>query len=168
MSRHKTGALNRDQKKLIVIAKFGYRCNNPKCLWWDEETQTFGCRTIHLLQIDHINGDGIADRLNSPDSWLRVYELIQTTSMEYVQKTYQLLCANCNWDKKKLNKEHSKGWKPVRTIDEINELGKAYPNYNPISELKVKRTIEEMSYNPQSKALIDELVKTGRLKLEDK
>lgn len=52
------------------------------------------------LQVDHVSGNGRADRLraNNRNAWLKYV-------LAHLDK-YQLLCANCNWMKRYENSEH--------------------------------------------------------------
>ena len=59
---------------------------------------------IRALQVDHVNGGGMAEVRNSkfrnPERYAK--------HIAKNPKNYQLLCANCNWIKKYENKEHKK------------------------------------------------------------
>ena len=54
------------------------------------------------LQIDHINGGGNKERklYNTKD-----YHRVVLKSLKNKENKYQLLCANCNWIKRYINKE---------------------------------------------------------------
>ncbi len=54
------------------------------------------------LQIDHINGGGIKERVlyNTKD-----YHRVVLKSLKNKENKYQLLCANCNWIKRYENRE---------------------------------------------------------------
>ena len=72
-----------------LIAILGGKCNN--C----------GFSDSRALQVDHISGNGHIDRK----------EMIGMENVQYLKrilsgsKDYQLLCANCNWIKRSVNKE---------------------------------------------------------------
>lgn len=57
---------------------------------------------MRALQIDHINGGGIKERVlyNTKD-----YHRLVLASLENKELKYQLLCANCNWIKRHENQE---------------------------------------------------------------
>ena len=66
--------------------------------------KTCGCKEFNVLQIDHIKGGGIKDKAkwNSPlNYYLHIIYLIE----QNVNFDYQLLCANCNWQKRHDNNE---------------------------------------------------------------
>lgn len=75
-----------------VFDLFGKRC--VRCGFNDERA----------LQLDHINGGGVreAKRLGGPKGVWR-------NSLENPDK-YQILCANCNWIKRRENKEYPTGF----------------------------------------------------------
>jgi len=83
--------------RLKVIEKFGGKC--IRC----------GFSDWRALQIDHINGGGLKERIKhrkagGGDGFNR--RILKDTSNKY-----QLLCANCNWIKRFENKETRKGVK---------------------------------------------------------
>jgi hypothetical protein len=57
------------------------------------------------LQIDHINGNGTKERnfFGRSSVYMKILEKIKSGS-----KDYQLLCANCNWEKRFKNNENRK------------------------------------------------------------
>jgi len=77
-----------------VLNKFGRRCNNPACQWLNLDG-TRGCTEERCLQIDHINNGGNKERKNL--RYTDYYKLV----IEDNSGKYQLLCANCNWIKRK-------------------------------------------------------------------
>jgi hypothetical protein len=116
--------LSREYKKAFVAAKLGYKCASPDCKWMDETTNSFGCRNINMLEIDHILGGGTEDRdCNGQDMWLHVYKLLQTTNMDYVCKYYQLLCSNCNKNKKKVDNQIAKNTHPLISRQDLKDIG---------------------------------------------
>ena len=54
------------------------------------------------LQIDHINSDGWKEKRNINSYVYKIYKKILNGS-----KDYQLLCANCNWEKRNELKEYN-------------------------------------------------------------
>ena len=58
------------------------------------------------LQLDHINGNGNAERKKFSGNFLYHSQLFNAISNG--SKKYQLLCANCNWEKRVKNKEWKK------------------------------------------------------------
>lgn len=81
---------NRNKKKRIELLKLlGSKC--VKC----------GFSDWRALQIDHVNGGGLAEHKKYGGS---IYKLIRRKVIEG-SKDYQLLCANCNNIKKFENKE---------------------------------------------------------------
>lgn len=55
------------------------------------------------LQIDHINGDAIADKKIRNKN---CYHAKVIESLKNKENKYQILCANCNWIKRVENNEH--------------------------------------------------------------
>ena len=53
------------------------------------------------LQIDHVNGNGMQDRKSG---YYKFYQDV-IASLERGEKKYQILCANCNWIKRRELKE---------------------------------------------------------------
>ena len=55
-----------------------------------------------ILQIDHINGGGVKElkKVNGTEHTKKVIRSVLNK-----ENKYQLLCANCNWIKRVLNKE---------------------------------------------------------------
>lgn len=62
--------------------------------------------TGKALQIDHVNGDGFLDRRQTKAGW-PVYKKIIATG----GAGYQVLCANCNWEKRQEDDERRKAIK---------------------------------------------------------
>ena len=89
--RIKSRRYNKRVRKAL-IAILGGKCNH--C----------GFNDPRALQVDHINGDGGKDRK----------EMVGMKNTQYLKrivagsKKYQLLCSNCNWIKKSVNKETMK------------------------------------------------------------
>ena len=86
--------------KESVYVKLGNKCSNPACQWLNSDG-TRGCTDKRCLQIDHRLGDGAVDRKSGSqgsNSFLRRVLMDETNR-------YQLLCANCNWIKRKVNGE---------------------------------------------------------------
>jgi len=78
----------------LVLAALGGKC--VRC----------GFADPRALQIDHVNGDGRAER-GAPgarrESTIAYYKRV---TLEAGNGRYQLLCANCNWIKRDENKEY--------------------------------------------------------------
>lgn len=68
-----------------------------------------GYDDIRALQIDHINGDGwVERRKRNGNKMNRGYGypfLKQVLEDPLVKQKFQILCANCNWIKRHVNKE---------------------------------------------------------------
>jgi hypothetical protein len=124
MSPKNSFKADRAFKKEIVAAKLGYKCNSPDCKWWDDGSQSWGCRNLNMLEIDHILGGGTEEKdCTNQDNWLRVYKLIETTNMDYIRKYYQLLCSNCNQDKVRIKNQFAKNTHPFITRQDLKDLG---------------------------------------------
>ena len=63
-----------------------------------------GFNDIRALQIDHKNGQGHRERLNHKDSNYLMY-LYYLKNLESAKEKLQVLCANCNWIKRSVDKE---------------------------------------------------------------
>lgn len=72
--------------------------------------KTCGFSDIRALQIDHVNGGGQADRkargYNSGYPYTFFKKIM--ADPDFLDK-YQVLCANCNWIKRSVNKEYNRG-----------------------------------------------------------
>lgn len=79
-----------------LFKKLGDKCSNPACQWLNSDG-TRGCTDRRCLQIDHVRGDGSKERKGAESYYLKV--LNDETGR------YQLLCANCNWIKRRVNGE---------------------------------------------------------------
>jgi hypothetical protein len=165
MARHNKFTPDRTFKKDVVTSFFGFKCQSPDCKWWDEETKSYGCRDIRGLQVDHIKGGGTEDReiKGRADTWAYVFGLItkKEVSHEYIRTYYQLLCGTCNWIKRHVNNEIALSKHPLITRQDIKDLG-----VKPVQD--IKRTIDELRSNPTNRILVDELIRRGAIKLEDK
>lgn len=85
----------RKELKLKVFKKYGFKCSNPYNLNHGDFLNDIRC-----LQIDHVNGNGVIERkkiLNPREYMLKV--------LADKEGNYQLLCANCNWIKRHIDKE---------------------------------------------------------------
>jgi len=76
-----------------------------------------GFEDKRALQIDHINGGGIADRKRKGGHTYMFYK--QILSESDFKENYQILCANCNWIKKVEKNEvaHGIGSKPRKYLN---------------------------------------------------
>lgn len=78
--------------KKDIFDLLGYKCS------------LCGFSDIRALQIDHINGGGSKELGNNP-SRVKYYRFVVQSILNRENK-YQLICANCNWIKKHINKEY--------------------------------------------------------------
>lgn len=87
---------SRQRARLAIVEFFGGKC--MKCGFEEDK---------RLLQLDHINGDGWKERHSngwrSTDVYKRLKQIL--ADPELARQTFQLLCANCNLQKKYDNKE---------------------------------------------------------------
>jgi hypothetical protein len=93
----------RQELRKNVLLFLGGRCNSPECTSVNLDG-TRGCVDERCLQIDHVNGDGGKDR--------KVQNHVSAFYLRVMKDTtgsYQLLCANCNWIKRYVNKEYPVG-----------------------------------------------------------
>ena len=98
-----------DKLRNEVLDKLGGKC--VKCGFADRRA----------LQIDHVNGNGLADRklyTNGGSSWSFLKAVLRDK-----EGKYQLLCANCNWIKKSENKERTGKPSLVSRMDSIIRAG---------------------------------------------
>ena len=91
----------RIELKIKVYNLLGNKCINP----YNIEHGPIFLTDIRCLQIDHINGNGKKEykKWHSTSTYLR--HILKNID------DYQLLCANCNWIKRKINKEE-----PIREL----------------------------------------------------
>lgn len=90
-----------DKLHAAVLALLGNKCNNLNCRYLNVDG-TLGCTNLRLLQVDHINGGGSKEqrKLGGPDAvWRKILK------MDNPEFEYQLLCANCNWEKRYVKQE---------------------------------------------------------------
>jgi len=70
----------------IVLSRFGGKCEI--------------CGYVgYALQIDHIHNDGAKER-KKLKTMNKYYKHLLSLSDEELKQNYQLLCANCNWEKR--------------------------------------------------------------------
>ena len=90
-----------------IKAKLGGRCASPDCRWHNDDG-TIGCTDVRALQIDHVQGGGSTELRAGHGAGLahlyRVREALKWSELAGIQAPYQLLCANCNWIKRNMNK----------------------------------------------------------------
>lgn len=93
--------------KIKIFNLLGNKCSNPFNLNHGDFLADPRC-----LQIDHVNGGGSEEKRQSRKSeknnksrsnWNYYKNIL--TKLESGSKDYQLLCANCNWIKRNINKE---------------------------------------------------------------
>ena len=67
---------------------------------------TCGFSDVRAIQIDHVNGDGAAERKAARGTMLYkpMLKLFTENPAEFALR-YQLLCANCNWIKRSVKGE---------------------------------------------------------------
>lgn len=98
--------VNRDKRTHAVkvrqaaLAFLGNKCNSQDCRWINPDG-SIGCTDPDVLQIDHVNDDGAIERKQSGGN-----DKIYRNVLADTEGRYQILCANCNWKKRRL-KEHS-------------------------------------------------------------
>jgi hypothetical protein len=86
------------KRRAEAFAKLGNRCASENCRYFNYDG-TLGCDEPHLLQVDHVFGDGAKDRARKNDA--KLFDSI----MADTKGRYQLLCPTCNWLKRILNRE---------------------------------------------------------------
>jgi hypothetical protein len=89
--------MKKQRDKIIIL--LGNKCNNPYNInhsAFEKDIDYNSC-----LQIDHINGGGRKQHKKLGSNSTRFYKYILTHLSEF-----QLLCANCNWLKRKKNGEY--------------------------------------------------------------
>ena len=84
-----------------ALEKLGGKCANPACQWLNADGSR-GCTDFRCLQIDHVNGDGATDR----KKFKHILNFYRFVIKNGGMGLYQALCANCNWIKRHVNKEH--------------------------------------------------------------
>jgi hypothetical protein len=91
------------QRKIYreIISLLGGKCVNPFNLNHGDFLTDVRC-----LQIDHIHGGGTKEK-KEIGSMYKYYRFI-LKQVKAGSKEYQLLCANCNWIKRHINKENVK------------------------------------------------------------
>jgi hypothetical protein len=93
------GSMYRRKLRKQCLDKYGNRCASTKCKWANDDG-TLGCTDTRCLQIDHVNGGGCKERKNRVTVLTFLKKVLADT-----EGNYQLLCANCNWIKRKENNE---------------------------------------------------------------
>lgn len=86
----------RQKLKLKVFEKLGNKCANSNCPIPKE------LMDIRCLQIDHVHGGGLKERL-SLKTWNPTTFYLKV--LADTEGNYQLLCAYCNWLKRYMSKE---------------------------------------------------------------
>lgn len=83
--------------KVFLFDLLGRKCSNQNCLVPN------GCTDIRCLQFDHIYNDGEKDRIKfkAQMTMLRFYY----NNPNLAKERLQILCANCNWIKKAMNRK---------------------------------------------------------------
>ena len=88
-------------KREAVIEYLGGRCSDQDCTSFNADGSR-GCKDTRCLQIDHVMGDGALCRRVKGAEGSR---LLDTVLKTVPGEIYQLLCANCNWIKRAVNRE---------------------------------------------------------------
>lgn len=78
-----------------VFKKLGNKCVNPACQWLNADGSR-GCANRACMQIDHVYGDGAKERRQHLTQRQFLHVVLQD-----VEGRYQILCANCNWIKRR-------------------------------------------------------------------
>jgi len=94
-------------QRLTIIEALGSKCSCQGGNCWHDSA--CGITDIRCLQLDHINGDGAADRRRLKSTGLVSYYY---RHLDEAKEKLQVLCANCNWVKRHNNHE-------VRNGDEV-------------------------------------------------
>jgi len=87
-------------KRIMLVAELGgvYSCQGADC-WHTGSCEISDIRCLHL---DHINGDGSADRKRLNGQVVAYY----TEHLSEAREVLQVLCANCNWVKRIRDREN--------------------------------------------------------------
>ena len=86
--------------RLEILDKLGRRCASPDCRWHNDDG-TSGCTDVRALQIDHVDGGGSTELQAGHGAGLaHLYRVRSDTTGRY-----QVLCANCNWIKRYMDRE---------------------------------------------------------------
>ena len=82
--------------KMKAFEKLGNKCSNPFNL-----PHLDWCNDVRVLQIDHVHGHGTKERKEIGNQFYLYKKILADT-----EGNYQILCANCNWLKRREKKEH--------------------------------------------------------------
>lgn len=85
---------NMKDREKIRFNALKYLSDPPQC-------KNCGVNNFLVLTIDHINNDGNEERKTIRPN--KLWEIIPTMPKEEALKKYQVLCRNCNWEKKLKN-----------------------------------------------------------------
>ena len=105
--RHLDAKMRYNELRKLVLKKLGNRCSSPTCRWINFDG-TRGCTDPRCLQIDHVDGGGTKE-FRSMSAYAFLKKVLESVL------GYQILCANCNWIKRRENKEYSKG-RPITPV----------------------------------------------------
>jgi hypothetical protein len=103
-----------------IVTLLGGRCNSSECRWVGIDGIQ-GCDDLRCLQIDHIFGNGREEALLKGNSYQQYKQILDDPDK---RSKYQLLCANCNWIKRRVNNEYGGGRKG-RNIDRLSVTTRA-------------------------------------------
>lgn len=92
-----------------VIEELGGKCVGSECMWVDT-LGNHGCDDLRCLQIDHKHGNGREAALIAGNTYQHYKEMLNDQNKH---EKYQVLCANCNWIKRRENNETAGGSKPA-------------------------------------------------------
>lgn len=92
-----------------IINILGGRCSSLECKWLRSDGMP-GCDDTRCLQIDHKNGKGRQAAILAGSSYRHYQEILNDSD---IITKYQLLCANCNWIKRRVKNENGGGRKPL-------------------------------------------------------
>lgn len=112
-----------------ILICYNHYCNGDiKCANPFHKHDNEPERDMELLVIDHINGDGYKD-VNPGGSRIGGAALARKLIKNGFPDGYQILCMNCNWKKRHVNKEYLSGKAGIgkkqvkyRTPEELNKI----------------------------------------------
>ena len=93
--------LSLSEKRMVLVAALGGVCSCRDSDCW--HTEPCAISDSRCLQLDHVNGDGFADRkrLGGQTGVVAYY----VDHLSEAREVLQVLCANCNWVKRVRNRE---------------------------------------------------------------
>jgi hypothetical protein len=106
------------RKTMVIRKALAYDILGNKCA-------RCGFDDIRALQIDHINGNGKAERKLYKGGQTVLYRMVIESNGE----NYQLLCANCNWIKRVSEDEWSCVDPEIEYQKVLNDIGQLSINH---------------------------------------